>query len=293
MVEARWHRACLSVLALPLLAGCGTQQGTDVAEATPDYAAIEARADQIFTSMGGTARQREAAHFLTVNDLNADFVSCMDEAGFEVASVFDPIYTGWEPNSTEGMWMGELNRALSPQALAMAASSRSEFDGDRGEAYDGAARTCAQDEPPQVNREPEGWLELSTEYALALRRVEEQLGPIDGYTDCMNRAGIDYIELNGEGEAGYAGLLMALHGVMPSAPRPGKKPSAEWTDYLDFEARALEADTSCREEKYHEGLRLLAPELDALEASSGAEIEDMRRQWEGVLEEARRAGLPL
>lgn len=293
MIKVCSRLAYLSILALPVLAACGTQPSGSGDEAAADYAAIEARADRIYTSISGTALQREAAHFLTVHELNAGFINCMDEAGFKVASVFHPIYDGWEPNSTEGLWMGELNRPLSTQALATAASSRSELGDDRGEAYDEASRRCAQDEPPLVNREPEGWLDLNTEYALIVNKVDGQLGPIDDYTDCMNRAGIDYLKLNGVGTAGYAGLFLALQGAMPLAPVTGEKPSAEWTEYLEFESRAMEADASCRGEKYREGLILLASELDAFEASSGAAIEDMSRQWEGVLEEARRAGLPV
>jgi len=293
MVKVRPFLACVSVLSLSLVAACGNQTIENGQATSADYAAIEARADNIFTSIGGTALQREAAHYLAVNDMNAAFVNCMDEAGYRVASVFHPIYTGWEPNSTEGLWMGELNRPLSTHALAVAASSRSEFEGDRGDAYDKAARNCGEDEPAPVVTEPEGWLDLNTKYAIALNKVDEQLGPIDEYMDCMKRAGMDYQKLSGTSTGGYQGLFLALQGMMPAAPVAGETASAEWTAYLEFEAKAMEADASCRAKKYHEGLLLLASELDALESHSGDAIDEISRQWQDVLDEGRRAGVPL
>lgn len=278
-------------------AGCGsaTSQASK-AETSSDFAAIEARADDIYTMIGGDAREREAAHYLTVAALNEDFIACMGEAGLEVASPFHPIWAGWEPNSTSGLWMGELNRPLSTQALALAESTRSEFEGARGPAYDKAVRLCDKsdlDDPGAMSREPNGWPDLDAKYSALINEVDAELGPIAEYTQCMKKAGIDYVPLNREDLQGFQGLYLALQVSMPDAPLPDEEPTKEWARYLEFEASAMSADAACRQDRHHKGLNLLAPQLDQFEADNHDAIEDLHAQWKTVLAEAERLKLPV
>lgn len=302
------------LLVLSAVTACGSQTGaetvqtgTDTSSQSPtqspaavgssdDFSAIEARANDLFTKLSGTGQQREAAHYLAVIDLNADFVECMSRAGYDVDVPFEPIWAGWEPNATAGAWMGQLNEPLSPMALATATSSRSEFEGAQGPEYNAAAASCDEDadpvDPSQLSHEPKGWLDLSSQYLGIVNEVDGKLGPISEYTTCMTAAGIDYRKNSG-GAAGWMGLYISLQSTMPPAPAPGEEPTDEWNDYLRREADAMRADADCRRERYHQGLALLAPELDRFETEFGAEIEAMHEQWESVLEEARSLQLPV
>ena len=82
------------------LSACGTRGAEVVSTSGSDAERIEQHANDLFTSISGTAEQREAVHFLTVVNLNKEFIACMSTKGFVVSPDFAPIWAGWEPDAT-------------------------------------------------------------------------------------------------------------------------------------------------------------------------------------------------
>lgn len=297
----RWQVVGVWGAATPvLLAGCGSspsptseQQGVDVAQVEQDAAAI-------FDALTGTATQREAVHYLQFEALNHGFHECLTGHGQEVSTTFVPIWTGYVSNPTSGAWLGRLNYKPSETALAQrsvaladeAAEAAARVDASDPE-YMAAATECVA-ETPEVNTNslpgpPAGAQELTGQFEQLMNEVEEELGPISAYQECMGGLGID---LSSAEDEGWQGLYETLTGEMPRPPDPGDEPSAAWTSYLTYETKAIAADTECRQGKYHQGLGLLSPKLDQFAEEHGDEIQRIAIDWAAAEVAAGKAGLP-
>jgi hypothetical protein len=293
-------RVLAAALAAGLLAGCA------VAQAAPaDPAAVEARADGLYTVIGGNAQQREAANYLQWIDMNQEFWSCMAAAGFEPRRHFSYLWRGWTANGTSGEWLGRLQNkpsatALAKRALAGAATSRPVPPSDpvapqrTRPDYEAAAEGCeTADQSVVLGSQPgvpDGSQRLLAEFNTMVSEVEAGLGPIGSYRSCMLAAGVDYTA-SAEDTDGWQALYLYLTWKMPKAPAPGKQASAKWQEYLALEAAALDADESCRGDQYRRGLALLDPRLTAFAEKHAAELDQLAKGWQATVAEARAAGL--
>lgn len=285
-----------------LLAGCGSASsdtGLDTEVRDTDIESIEVRADDLYELITGGAVEREAVHFLEVTQLNASYNTCMAAAGFEQQPKLHPLWTGFRSNGTSGHWLGATHRNPSEEALAIASSTYLETEPDTREpskARDAAESKCsAQDSPvmDQGNRPgtPKSSPDLTQAWHEMMDKVESELGPITPYSECMRAAGIDYAQLS-DGEEGWVGLYLYLTAKMPAAPltKSAAAQDDDWSSYLALEARAMEADESCREVKRAEGLRLLAPRLDEFEQIYESELERLPAEWAAGVAEAEKLG---
>ena len=112
--------------------------------------------------------------------------------------------------------MGSLNRPPSIHALATVEARRLEREpAPRKAGYRDAAELCSK-----VNAdtnvviggspgEPEGYLDVTEDFKDMVFTIDEQLGPIAAYTNCMKNEGIDYT-LNSEQNEGWRGLYLSL-----------------------------------------------------------------------------------
>jgi hypothetical protein len=119
-----------------------------------------------------------------------------------------------------------------------------------------------------------------------LNPVDDELGSLEPYTECMGEAGVDLEGLDAEG---YTGLLMHLSS-MPDPPQPGEEPSAKWSRFLQYEAEALDADEACRADKYREGLALLEPRLREFRRENADQLLASEHAWEDLLQQAQAQG---
>jgi hypothetical protein len=249
--------------------------------------AVEARADAVYLRIWGTAEQKEAAEYLVFEKLNQPTVDCMDDAGFTFEARFRPLWTGWEPDSTEsGGWMGALDRAQSDTAIPTdEPATPAEHTAD----YESTLNRCvnSQDTPSVDSDPPAGVNELSAEFHTLLDQVNEELGPIAPYQKCMTERGVD---LQATGETGPTALSMYLQGVMPSSALDRAEPSTEWRTYLDLEGSALEADRACREANYLRGLQLLDQPLADFEAAHAADLRRTATAWQDRYTQATATG---
>jgi hypothetical protein len=279
---------------LVLVAGCGSSAQLPAAPA--DAGDIEARALDVYTRISGSARQREAANYLEWLDLNASYWSCLEQKGFAPVKEFSPLWTGWVPNPTSGHWMGSLGVKPSIAALGIAESSRAESDPPRSEEaneeYEAASDSCQSGSDVTVGGgpgTPKGAAQLTTDFKKLVKAVDAQLGPIDDYRGCMEDAGIDYVE-GADGDEGWQGLYQYLTSEMPQAPLAGEKPSKKWENYLVLENKALEADESCRGEKYRLGLSMLAPGIEEFASNRADQIDEVAAGWATTVEQALAEG---
>lgn len=278
------------------LSGCGTH-GAEVASTLgSDVERIEEHANDVFTRISGTAEQREAVHFLTVGELNKEFIACMSTKGLVVSPEFAPIWAGWEPDATSASWMGALNRPPSIHALATVKARRLErAPAPRKAGYGDAAALCSNvnaDTDVAIGGspgEPPGYLDLTDDFKEVIFAIDEQLGPIAEYTKCMKNDGIDYT-LHSEENEGWRGLYLSLSNVMPDPPASEEQPSAEWRKYIEYESAALSADAACRGERHREGLQLLGPQLEEFEQRNLDRIQEVQSQWAAAVDRASRLG---
>lgn len=267
-----------------------------------DAASVERQATRIEYATRGTPFQRESEHFLNFLDLNRGFLACLADKGFhvDINANFHPLYQGWTANPTSGRWLGALRRGPSTAALAGAESNQSaEGPPDPGSmeataAYQEAATACSQvGTPTQIDDgsgpyEPANSNELSSEFYELLESVDEQLGSIEPYNDCMNEAGI---KLDNQRD-GYMALWETLSNSLGAPPLPDQDTSEDWDEYLDFEDKALDADEECRADTYRQGLVLLAPLLSDFEMTHSQDLADLAEQWEQTAARAVAAGMP-
>jgi len=136
---------------------------------------------------------------------------------------------------------------------------------------------------------PEGYYELGPEFHKLIWTVDEQLGSIRPYVDCMREAGFD-VPYELEGAQGSQAFYLWLRYQMPFPPLPREEPKPAWSSYLAFEAEALDADAACRSAKYQEGLALLAPMLDEFEATHAEEIARVDAGWQATVQKAGAEG---
>lgn len=296
-------RATLSFsVVLLVCAGCG-----DVGLEAPGVAneskpsTVEARADEIFLQLAGDATQREAVHYLEFRSANADFETCMSDGGFSVRAEFLPIWKGYEPNATSGSWMGELGRRPSVMALQNARSAHAEVSTidpksvESSEEYQRAVRRCRDDDLAVIDFNnkpgvPDGATDLVSEFKSVIFAIDEKLGPIQPYNECMLDAGFD-LSAGPDGDGGWQGLYNYLVGTMPLPPMPGAEAAAdEWQVYLELESKAIAADTQCRESKYREGLEMLEPLLDEFASQHAEDLDRFAVEWPKAVAEARDAG---
>jgi hypothetical protein len=301
-----------SLVPVVLLSACANQTarprstgGSEAMEMTARSAEIESRADAIEEAISGDALEREAAHYLQFEQYNRPFHECMAAKGVKVPSGFLPGWTGYRANSTSGIWMGALGRKPSTAALATAESRRAgevaEFGGFGSQsvvftdAYQTAASACEKAAAGGVvdlghlAGVPEGYYELEPEFNKLISSVDEQLGSIRPYVDCMREAGFD-LPYEIDGAQGSQAFYLWLRQQMPLPPLPGEEPKPEWSAYLDLEAAALDADAACRSAKYQEGLALLAPMLDDFETAHADEIARVDAGWQATVQQAREEG---
>jgi hypothetical protein len=293
------RRLVMLLAGAPLLVACGTATSpTEIAKSPQD--AIEARADSIFEAIGGNATQKEAALWLEKRPNQIAFGECIRSQGFHVDSSYLPLWKGYRADGTSGQWMGALNRAPSERMLAIAETTLSErrqaTPEQRTKEYKAASSLCnerTQDKQYHAGgagpNAPAGAEQLAGPFFEMVSGVDRQLGSIEPYTDCMKREGIDHTSTT-EGEQGWNGLYAYLLGKAPYPPLPDEEPNEAWQAYLSLEKRALEADVTCRETKYHEGLHKLAPLLDEYESEHGDQITEIREGWNQVVSRAEKQG---
>jgi hypothetical protein len=274
-------------------------------EITARSAEIQARADAIEEAISGDALEREAAHYLLFEQYNRPFHECMAAKGIKVPSGFLPGWTGYRATGTSGAWMGPLGRKESTAALATEKSRRAgevwEFGGFGSgsdvftDEYQTAASACEKTTDGEVvdlgnlPGVPEGYYELGPEFHKLVWAVDEKLGSIQPYVDCMREAGFE-VPYEIDGAQGWQALHLWLRGQMPLPPLPREEPKPEWFAYLELEAQALDADAACRSAKYQEGLALLAPMLDEFEAAHAEEIALVDAGWQKTVQQAREKG---
>ena len=286
------------------VSSCGNQT-LGPAAAPGDAEAVESRANVIDAAISGTGLQREAEHYLTYLDLNQDLWDCLEGKGIPVrrGANFLPIYEGWTPDATSGAWMGGLHRAPSTTALAGAATNRAAVGPpepgtlEASPEYDQAVTVCLENLPGHgtttydAGRRPYAPArsdELASELHRVLMAVEDELGPIEPYNQCMQQAGFALPDQTG----GVSALWEMLSDRLGPVPVPGEEPGHKWVEYLEFEDDALDADASCRSEVYRRGLLLLSSRLDDFEKEHGGELSATRQQWQETLSRARNNGMP-
>ena len=270
------------------LTSCGTVKGSVSSTHAGDLAtpgAVEERAAHIYTQIWGTADQKEAAHFLEFQVLNAPTVACMASAGYEFAPSFTQQWMGWTPDATESTgWMGMLGRAPSAQLVVEQDQEPAAMPNDDAPGYGEALDGCLVDEVSVNVGNPVGSDNLSAAFHAMINGINDQLGPISAHTDCMANRGYDLD--TADTETGATGVSSYLQGRLPDSALDRADPSKEWRDYLQLESDVLEADRECRQDQYYEGLALLDPLLDAFEAEHGAELRDSETRWALLTEEA-------
>jgi hypothetical protein len=297
-------RIAVGSVALLAVSACGNQT-LGPAVALGDAEVIEGRANAIDAAIAGTGLQREAQNYLTYLDLNRGLWDCLEGKGIAVrrGANFLPLYEGWTPNATSGAWMGALHRAPSTTALAGAATNRAAVGPpepgtlEASPEYDQAVTACLKTLPSHSTTTydadsrpyaPDGSEELSAEFHRVLMAVEDELGPIEPYNDCMKEAGFELEDPAG----GFGSLWEMLSDRMGPVPVPGERPSDKWVEYLTFEGAALDADANCRSDAYRRSLLLLSDRLEDFEKEHGSELATMREQWRETLSRARDEGMP-
>jgi len=277
-------RSGIALLALvAALAGCAPA----VVPASPaEAAAIEQRAEQVLLSISGDATQREAARFLNRREFFAPYRECLAEAGFVPEDEYLPQYSGWTPNATEGIWMGELQYRLSPAIAGRAALEASAWEPAKPgsvqarKGYLEASDRCVADfdlDLGDLPGDPPGSQQLRGEYTSLIAEVDSRLGSIEPYARCMAEAGFDYRPAWPD-EDGAQGTIMYLAGKAPTAAVAGET-TPEWTAFVELETRVLDADERCRADTYRRGLAILAPMLEEFRASHEAELAELAEGW--------------
>lgn len=195
---------------------------------------------------------------------------------------------GWKPST---MALANADAARAEQSLPQAGSQEASLE------YQEAVESCQSEDNPVVDLGnqpgvPDGSADLTAEFNKMIWSVDDELGPIDPYEECLAAAGIRYQDV-ADGAGGWQGLYNYLVGKLPEPPLSDEEPSAEWNSYLRLEAHALEADRDCRAEKYREGLAMLSPMLNDFAAKHAEELTRMAGQWDATVVTAKRQGLEL
>ncbi len=301
VTPGKFVAAASAVTMTLVLTGCGEVGQKDSGTPTvKDYSVVEQHANEVFLLLTGNATQREATHYLQFRDANDGFEKCMAASGFPVQLEFLPIWTGYEPNATSGAWMGELGRRPSVMALQNAKSAQAEVEPlDPGSVeaspeYQREMQRCRGEDEAVIDfgnerGVPEGSTELTGEFKEMIFSIDAKLGSIDPYTECMRQAGID-LAAGPDGDSGWQGLYNFLIGSMPLPPSEGDQGASDWQQYLELESQAIEADTKCRELKYHAGLELLEPELADFVAAHQTELDRFAEEWPQAVATARGLG---
>ncbi|HST80509.1 MAG TPA: hypothetical protein VLL08_02085 [Kineosporiaceae bacterium] len=189
--------------------------------------------------------------------------------------------------------MGRLNLgpsqgALAPKVIEHVTDAPTLKETSTPKYKEASARCEKTGGDPESVGKPEGTDELNGKFRLTLNRIEEKLGPIEEYRQCMKTAGVALA--TDEGGDGWGSLWVSLESQMPTPPRPGEEPSQQWSDYLQTEAKALNADEACRAEKYREGLALLKPLLDEFQTAHADELAATAAGWNDILDQAKAKG---
>lgn len=295
--------AVVGVAAITLASACAQVRSQQTASSGPasqtqpavNVQVIESQADEIYLQIWGNATQKEAGNYLSHRALNDPITACMHTAGFAYESPFETLWEGYRPHGTAGQWMGPFQIRQSDRALANAASLRYESSPPSPSAahntaeYIKAVNDCintSAGNPEPVDR-PDGTDLLAADYTKMILSVDIQLGPTGRYTDCMVNQGFD---VGGIDEDGREALGVFLRSSMPTPPLPDEVPTDAWTEYLAFEQRALNADETCRADKYLEGLSLLAPLLTDFQKNYAGQLSDNEQSWQALLSRAEEKG---
>ncbi|MGL5824868.1 MAG: hypothetical protein ACRCYU_08635 [Nocardioides sp.] len=217
---------------------------------------------------------------------------CMLDRSQRYYRYFVPTFRGGVPGPTEE-WIGPLDLRQSDIALANTDAINLERNSGEGPAwvqtkeYRAADAACqsAEGDPTAFNP-PTDVQELSSGFRKILSEVDQELGSIDDYHDCMRDRGH---EVNKEGD-GATGLSNYLSARLPTPPLPGAEPSAEWLEYLTFEDGVLKADRACREDQHNEGMARLAPKVKKFTAEYADDLAKAADQWSSYLTRARVMG---
>jgi hypothetical protein len=272
--------------------GCGEQElptALNEAQATD----VEGLADWTYQQIWGDAQQKDAGQFLAYHAINDPIQQCMAAQSFAYPAEFHPLWSGYRSNGTSGAWMGHLQEPPSRTEVSLARSRQYELDPERNPdvdkpGYHEALAECEKSAgDPDAVVIPPGTEELGSKWTELMASVEEELGSIEPYTECMATAGYDLAAVDADGQAALYMLLMSR---LPNPPLPGEQPSSAWTEYLSYEAEALAADEKCRADRYRQGLAVLEPRLREFRQQHAQDLTASEQAWGNLLSRAERAG---
>lgn len=274
------------------MSGCGSEQ-PDGAARTADQ--VEAAADRLDEQIWGTPDQREAADYLAHRRVADRLSGCLAESGLVYERLYLPSMAGTRTNATASLWLGHLHESPSRRWVALSRARRA-ARADHAARWpdsvgDGLAwRRCGDgveglvDAGPQLPPETE---QLSAAFTAMISAAEQNLPPIDGFTRCMAKFGID---LTGSDVEGATAVHLFLEGRHSSGRH--SSPGADgWRDYLALEAKVLDADETCRGAERRLGLANLAPMLDEFADEHADALARNRAAWASIEAQAARVGL--
>jgi hypothetical protein len=274
------------------LASCGDQSQQSAEELTVAQD-VEGQADWTYQQIWGDAEQKDGGQFLANTAIQRPIKECMSGRGLTYPAKFTPLWLGYQSNGTSGAWMGHLQEAPSKTEVLLTEAHQLErspqVNPDLNKpGYREALAECEKlsGDPDKVVV-PEGTEELGAEFTRLKGAVEDELGSLEPYTKCMAEAGFD---LGGMDAEGWTALYMLLTSKMPDPPLSGQEPTEEWTRYLKMEAEALDADETCRAEKYREGLTVLGPRLRVFRQEHAEQLAASERAWADLLKRAEAQG---
>ncbi|MFT3872308.1 MAG: hypothetical protein QM714_06615 [Nocardioides sp.] len=194
---------------------------------------------RIYTAIGGTAAQREALHFLEEKELNAGYLDCMASNGEPMQLKFVTLWSGFSPNPSAGRWMGRLDVRPSVMALANSEAAHLEHEPppppdsrEATEEFQNTMRSCLQkNQEVVVDDEALGKPatgELNAEFHMLIEDVDQSLGPIDPYNECMKQAGFDVTSRDDGDLEGWNALYDLLSSRQPRAPERSAGGAVTW-----------------------------------------------------------------
>lgn len=264
--------------------------------------AVQARADEVFETLDGTVRQRNASGALQAWSLNGAMDQCMEREGFAAWdwSTTRNIAPRTNALATSVFFASPLSHSYSNALMDMAESARAEQKkrmATLSPEEDAAVGRCleatprAPDSAATTVSTPDGVPDLRSAWWAMLRSWDRQFGDVDDYHACFATAssasGLD---------AGADSWQQELAGLAPSPlDMPSSETSAQatapaWSVFRRTEALLETVDWQCRRAAYADHLDEVDAAVSAFAQTHAETIDRAQVGWRDIEDRAAALG---
>lgn len=279
--------AFVGLLALAaMVTGCGHGGGQD------DPAQAEASVSSQFQLVDGTLLENQAAQLLARRDQQEAVRVCMRERGqhYQPDLLDGPVWSAETFRVGHGGmdWLEPLYPDLNIGDWMLRAAAPDKdiktFDGwtdSQRRAYDAALDSCAHAGDSAFQLFPDQHETLAASLSSVLLTFDREASKrADEYSTCMAAEGFDVSSPNGLFEVVASGYPRG------ETPRSVDSATEPWQAAYQRELDGAQADTTCRQNIYLDGMTAAAPAVAAWADEHASDLAELSQQWQEMVDRA-------